>query len=255
MPCRPALDPVALLADAVRLTLVNRIAYARTAGVPFALCVALLLWAAFRDGPPLVALAAAALSLLIMLPVATAWHRFVILGGGKDREWLQLRLGAAEWRYVLTWAKIGLLTASLTVPLALYAAPPPGVPALAVLSAIAAIIVPTPFLLAAPAAAVDEPARLRDAEILSRGQRLRLLTLAVLLAAVGLLVGMLAAAVATAGGSGLVGAVISELAAYVLLPIWTGALSLAYLKLSPLAPVELDSAGRVKGRKWDYPSG
>lgn len=230
-----AIDPVALFTEAIRLALAHRIAYARVAALPFAACLTLLLWAGFRDGAPLVGLVAFAFSLLITVPVATAWHRFLILGHGRDRDWLQLRFGAAEWRYLLTWMKIALISAALAFPLALQAVPPGGSPLPVILAGLIAGFAPIPFLLAVPAAAIGESARLRDAEMISRGHRLRLLGLAALLTAASLPLETIGALATVAAGPGVIALMISELAAYALLPVWTAALSLAYLKLSPFA--------------------
>lgn len=234
---RAPLQPAGIVAEALRLTAANFGAYARLAAVPFLVCLASLLWAQFRGDDPAIRLVAIGLSVAAIIPVATAWHRFVILGAAADRGWLQLSFGGLERRYVWASIRIGLASLLVVLPLALVIAVtaqasgqmPAGLMALALL---AAILAPAPFLLALPAAAAGDSDGLLSCWRLLRGDVLRLAAVHATLWLVSAMLDLPAMMMPATGPGAYVATIYATAAAFAWMPWWVAALSLAYRRLA-----------------------
>ncbi len=232
---RLQLPPLAIATDALRLTIGNLGQYLRLAAVPFAVSSAVLLWGEYRSDAPVVVLVAALVAMLAMVPVATAWHRFLVLSVGLDTRWLHLRFGRREGSYLLVTAKLAgvalLLMLPITIMLLLMTQAPGGreIAAVVVAGSIAvAALAPVPFLLALPASAVGDPAGLFEAWDLSRGN---LPTLAWVQS--GLVAASFVASLPLAVLPGAIGVVYGQAAGFLIMAWWVAALSLVYLRLRP----------------------
>ncbi|MGE5517430.1 MAG: hypothetical protein ACM31D_16620 [Bacteroidota bacterium] len=171
-------------------------------------------------------------SLVLAIPCACAWHRYLIEG-----DVPRLKVGLPEWTYTKRALLITLLIAVLTVPFAVaYAVLVEMAPKVAVAALVAGLAVPIwftgPTMLTLAAAAINRDTPLTAIKALAEGNRARLFALlfGISAAETGLTV---ASDYARAAGPAVHFAV-----AVIFWPLAVAVLSMAYIWLNQSANVE-----------------
>lgn len=165
-------------------------------------------------------------SLVLAIPCACAWHRYLIEG-----DVPRLKVGVPEWTYTKRAVLVALLIAALTFPFAVaYAVLVEMAPKMAVAALVAGLAVPiwftAPTMLTLAAAAINRNTPLTAIKALAEGNRARLFALLFGVSAAE--TGLVAASdYAGAGGSALHFAV-----AVIFWPLAVAVLSMAYIWLN-----------------------